>query len=546
MTYTNRITVYRGDEIPKTPYKKKRDCYQQLNDYMLQETPPIGKICAIYGLRRTGKSVMMLQCIDEMSEAQRSESVYLLCQQGCDMYQLRLILDSLLKEGIRNFFIDEITEVEDFQVYGNILSDGYTLKGAKIAIAGTDSLGIRLAGMDILYDRMVIIHTSRISYAEFSRLLDGKGIEQYIEYGGTLTDSQYKTIQARDDYVNTAIVTNILHSLEKNEEVRNYHPALTELYENKELVSVLNKMINKYSYYVTLKAINKCFKSAPLYSTIHNMDGQFAVENIDVGKVNLATKKALHIRDLDEMETSLKPDDLDELKTYLKELDLFLQIPCYKSLSKMQRDRDLEIVTQPGMIYAHASELMKVLSADEYWSETCEIDDRKEFKKRADNFVKGILLENIILSETYIWLQSIDAERYYVSQLSTILPESMQQVEADLVIVDTETEEAHLFEIKFSDQQVEEQTKHLQNSEFIAYVDQNFGKVKSRTVIYNGADAEVFGVKYQNAETFLCRIHEMKLDKKVELERLIALSENVSRTTEKSVKKIKKEMGPKL
>lgn len=546
MTYTNCITVYRGNEIPKTPYKKKRDCYQQLNDYMLQETPPIGKICAIYGLRRTGKSVMMLQCIDEMSEVQRSKSVYLLCQQGCDMYQLRLILDSLLKEGIRNFFIDEITEVEDFQVYGNILSDGYTLKGAKIAIAGTDSLGIRLAGMDILYDRMVIIHTSRISYAEFSRLLDGKGIEQYIEYGGTLTDSQYKTIQARDDYVNTAIVTNILHSLEKNEEVRNYHPVLTELYENKELVSVLNKMINKYSYYVTLKAINKCFKSAPLYSTIHNMDGQFAVENIDAEKVNLATKKALHIRNLDEMETSLKPDDLDELKTYLKELDLFLQIPCYKSLSKMQRDKDLEIVTQPGMIYAHASELMKVLSADEYWSEACEIDDRKEFKKRADNFVKGILLENIILSETYIWLQSIDAERYYVSQLSTILPESMQQVEADLIIVDTETEEAYLFEIKFSDQQVEEQTKHLQNSEFIAYVDQNFGKVKSKTVIYNGADAEAFGVEYQNAETFLCRIHKMKLDKKVELERLIALPENVSRTTEKSVKKIKKEMGPKL
>lgn len=192
--------------------------------------------------------------------------------------------------------------------------------------------------------------------------------------------------------MNTAIVTNILHSLEKNEEVRNYHPILTELYENKELVSVLNKMINKYSYYVTLKAINKCFKSAPLYSTIHNMDGQFAVENIDAEKVNLATKKALHIRDLDEMETSLKPDDLDELKTYLKGLDLLLQIPCYKSLSKMQRDRDLEIVTQPGMIYAHAYELMKVLSANEYWSETCEIDDRKEFKKRADNFVKGIFL----------------------------------------------------------------------------------------------------------------------------------------------------------
>lgn len=36
----------------------------------------------------------------------------------------------------------------------------------------------------------------------------------------------------------------------------------------------------------------------------------------------------------------------------------------------------------------------------------------------------------------------------------------------------------------------------------------------------------------------------MKLDKKVELERLIALPENVSRVAEKSVKKIRKEMGP--
>lgn len=545
MTYTDCITVYRGTEIPQTTYKHKRDCYRQLRDYMLQETPPVGKICAIYGLRRTGKTIMMLQCIDEMSEEDRRKSAYLLCQQGCDMYQLRLAMDELLKSGICNFFIDEITEVEDFQVYGNVLSDGYTLKGAKIAIAGTDSLGIRLAAMNILFDRMEVIHTSHISFAEFSRLLDGKGIEQYIEFGGTLTDRQYKTIQSRDDYVNSAIVTNILHSLEKNEEVRNYHPALTELYDNQELVSVLNKMINKYSYYVALKAINKCFKSAPLYSTIHNMSGQFEAENIDAVRVNQATKEALHIKDLDEMETSLKPEDLEELKTYLKELDLFLQIPCYKSLAKMQRSQDLEIITQPGMIYAHATELMKVLSADEYWNQACEISDRREFNRRADNFVKGILLENIILSETYLWLQSIDKERYYVSQINVILPESMQQVEADLVIVDTEAGEAHLFEIKFSDQQVEEQTKHLQNEEFISYVNQNFGTVKSRSVIYNGIDTEEKGMKYINAETYLCRIHEMKLDRNAEFDKLLDASVKTDRKKEKAVKKAK-EVSPKL
>ena len=38
--------------------------------------------------------------------------------------------------------------------------------------------------------------------------------------------------------------------------------------------------------------------------------------------------------------------------------------------------------------------------------------------QRADQFVKGILLENIILSETYKCYQDIDRKRFYVSQLS--------------------------------------------------------------------------------------------------------------------------------
>ena len=132
------------------------------------------------------------------------------CLNGCDMLEIRRVMEPLYENGTRNFFIDEITAVTDFQKYGNVLSDYFSAKGAKVIIAGTDSLGIMLAESDILYDRIQMIHTSHVPYAEFSRLLGGKTLDDYIEYGGTLTKSPYKTLQASEEYQNTAIVGNIL------------------------------------------------------------------------------------------------------------------------------------------------------------------------------------------------------------------------------------------------------------------------------------------------------------------------------------------------
>ena len=59
------------------------------------------------------------------------------------------------------------------------------------------------------------IHTSYIPFAEFSKLIENDSVDEYIEYGGTLTKSPYKTLQASEEYQNTAIVGNILHSLEE-------------------------------------------------------------------------------------------------------------------------------------------------------------------------------------------------------------------------------------------------------------------------------------------------------------------------------------------
>ena len=63
--YEKNINIIMGNQIA-TSYVRKRDCYNQLKGFMQHEYP--GKICALYGLRRTGKTVMMYQYISELSD----------------------------------------------------------------------------------------------------------------------------------------------------------------------------------------------------------------------------------------------------------------------------------------------------------------------------------------------------------------------------------------------------------------------------------------------------------------------------------------------
>lgn len=535
-----KMRIVDGRNISAEDYPEKRDCYSELYKYVTEHNPDYnGKICALYGLRRTGKTVMMNQCISELPPEEKEKSVYILCKEACDMLEVEQVIDDLYEKGKRFFFIDEVTLIEDLQVYGNVFSDYYRTMGAKIVIAGTDSFGIYMAKTDILYDRTIMIHTSQIPYAEFRRICK-KDLDTYIEYGGTLTNTTYKNNQDANEYLNTAIVENILHGLEGREEKRKHATVLTELYDRNELVSVIQKMINRFSYEITIKAINRTYKSAPLYATYQTDKSKYQGK-LEVMLINAATKSALGIKNNDEMQTVVTQEDLETIKKYLKFLDLYITIPTFRSL-KRGGGRDLEILQQPGMIYAHATELLNQLEHDEVWSETCEIEDKEEFMQRADQFVKGILFENIILSETYKCYQDIDRKRFYVSQLSVGPVDDLPESEADLIIVDREKKECYLFEIKHSDQVVERQTRHLRNEDFINYVSENFAPVKKCCVIYSGQPTHNDTIAYLNAEKFLMTVHEIELSKNADLQNLFQQKgiEEIKKPDTKPVRKKEK------
>ena len=94
---------------------------------------------------------------------------------------------------------------------------------------------------------------------------------------------------------------------------------------------------------------------------------------------------------------------------------------------------------------------------------------------------------------------------------------------------------SYLFEIKYSNQIVEEQTKHLRNEHFRQYVDENFGKVINRFVIYTGeSHCSTNEIPYLNAETYLNELSQFSKPPYPKLEKLF-FSEKVAQ-----VKKVKK------
>lgn len=160
---------------------QKRDCFEQLEKYLYGKG--YGRVCVIYGLRRTGKTTMLFQA---MADLPLEETVYIKVHVSDTMGMLNRDLKKLAARGYKYVFLDEVTLLEDFIDSAALFSDIYAMQGMKIVLSGTDSLGFWFAEHEELYDRAYTIHTTFIPFREHARLLGIHDIDEYICYGGTL------------------------------------------------------------------------------------------------------------------------------------------------------------------------------------------------------------------------------------------------------------------------------------------------------------------------------------------------------------------------
>ena len=497
---------------------KKRDCFGRIEKFL--HGTDRTRVCALFGLKRTGKTTLLLQTIAEMSEEEFGKCFYAKMNTENTMAQITRDLEKMFDNGYRYAFIDEVTLMKDFIGSAALFSDIYSMMGMKIVLSGKDSLGFWLARDNELYDRVRMIHTTFIPFREYSRLLGIDSIDEYIRYGGLLSqgeldfenedviadDASFRDDESTRKYVDTAISRNIQHSLACCRYGHRFGP-LRELYEADELTSAINRIVEDMNHRFLVSVLTRDFVSSDLGITAHNLKNERdlqkrtnILEAIDKKTVTEKLMKLLNIRNKAEQTVEITPSQAARIKEYLKGLDLIVECPVRNAEMGLEKEERI-LFTQPGMRYCQAQALVYSLMQYETFGQLTE-DEKTFITDRILEEVRGRMLEDIVLLETMKALgRNYDVFKY---QFAT--------GEYDMLIYGRNERGCAAYEIKHSDKCVSEQSRHLRNENMLLLTTPRFGTLEGRYVLYLGENKDTEdGIAYRNAEQFLKALPEISL-----------------------------------
>ena len=499
---SNMVGIVRG--------MKKRDIFAQITKYLYSND--YTRVCAVYGLRRTGKTTMLFQAIADMSVDDFVKTAYVKLRTTDTMEDIIHDLDLLYRDGYKYIFIDEVTLMEDFIDSAAVFSDIFVPMGMRIVLSGTDSLGFWFAEDNELYDRVRMIHTTFIPYREYSRLLGIESIDEYIRYGGTLRmgeidfddeelnaeDASFRDDESTRRYIDTAICKNIQHSLACCEN-GNYFRHLFGLYEAGELTGAINRIIEDINHRFVLSVLVKDFKSHDLGISKRNLRNERNPEHrtnilyqVDTEMITKRLMDILEIRNVQDQKIGIKMEHIAEIKQYLKALDLIIDCPVEVGMPGLPAEEHILFV-QPGMRYCQAQALVYSLMKDETFMQLGK-EEKAFITERILEEVRGRMLEDIILLETSKAL----GKKYDVFKLR------FDRGEYDMVVCDRKNNKVAIYEIKHSKEIVAEQTRHLQDKEKCGLVEKQFGDIVGKYVLYLGRSMDVDEeIAYRNVEMFL-------------------------------------------
>ena len=479
-----RLKNYAGGKAKE--YFSKRTCFKELNDFCQNGSD--GKVLALYGLRRTGKSTLMCQEILELGCS--DDILWLQAEYGDSMRDIRSEIDA--HPAAHWIFLDEATKAENFIRTASVLSDLYAAEGRKIVLTGTDSLGIHLAGGRELFDRMHKIHTTYIPYKEFSTLFPQKTLDEYIEFGGTLTDGTLLyNKDTIDEYTNDSIAGNMQHGLEGIGRDGEFG-LMTELYDNDEFIPFINKIVELHNRTFLMRTIRRSFKSHDIGSLKDFIQkGKMQIsDDRPLGEQEFldAVRDALHIKDT--FRTKITKEMMNEAKNYLTQMDVILNVPNTGEV----------IFTQPGLRYAQVEKETDLLLAHPLMTKHYTRAGLEELANKLMQDVKGRMLEDIIY---YQLCKDKDVMKKYSVRKYSLANEKNTH-EFDIVLESKTNNRAIVMEVKHSARRTKEQLVHLENKAFCqGFEHETRQKIVGKCVVYMGETTSKDGILYQNAEKFL-------------------------------------------
>lgn len=487
-------------------------------------------VCVLYGLRRTGKTYAISQLVAGMDPSELAATAYMTLDgvEDATMDDLYHDLFALEAAGVRNVFVDEVTAIRDFARRSANLSNVFTtLKGMRVVLAGTDSLAFWLARNEKLYDRMLMLHSTAITYAEWSEVLQMHDFDDYVEFAGTMcpdSDEYRSRIPFKKPadtalYIDTAIAANLEHSVEQLRG-RGVSRPLVELFEAGELRNVVNRVVQDDGHRFALETVRRVFESSDLEAL-----SDFSAERVpEVFEAMVSDsfksydalgrlKEQLGIVEHVEAKVPVTEEHVRQVEQYLTALDVTMLYesvsiePTGHATSSMEH-----LVTQPGLRMACAKELFGVLFPK---NESGPFDglvgtSRRQMRELAFANAKGRILEDIVIRDTLLACRGIDPDLSVAKLNGTTWTQDgrLRPFEVDMAVVDRSSDTCTLYEIKYAEAPKKLHAKHLKRGDVVAAVEKALEvEVTDRVVLYRGETApekpKVDGVRYENVCEYL-------------------------------------------
>lgn len=505
---------------------EKRDLYVNMLENINEKDQ---KVTIISGLRRTGKSTMMFQAINELGY---ENCAYIYCEKAkmserkkyesfdCISDLKDKIEEANIKKEKKYIFVDEATRLVDFVSNAAVIPDLCASENCRIVMTGTESLGFILAKkMGNFTDRTHLIHTTYIPYHEWNRLL-GKNLSEYIRYGGTLDpEGTFYNDEVSTEYLDTAIVNNFLFPLE-HMGYSNAPKKLYQAYKNNELVTYIQRMVDM-SNEEFLIGDDRIFKTGMKDPDLKSFE--YLREDFDESAnysdlIDVLTRRGINTHEMiakqyefmadfrkalrihnrsDILEAHLDNELLRELKKYMIEIEMIAP----KNMDVKGTEDESYYFVQPGMRYSQCKMLIesaKNVGLDTIYNKA----DWYRIEEIYKEITEGKLMEDILFTDILRDEgNSYDLNVYKFRRVSP-LPNG----EFDIVISDYKLGKSIVLEVKHSSDADEGQTKHLLSESFCKNFEAESGtKIIYKAVIYNGSNGTKFGVDYINSEDFLLR-----------------------------------------
>ena len=507
----------------------KRDAFTRIKSFVEGDECYKGKILAIYGLRRTGKTTLMEQVICETS-IRTDSCVFLEMQDNDTMADLEKRIIEEQAKGKIVIVIDEITKASDFISNSSALSDCFAKEGMKIVITGTDSLSVSFAEEGELYDRICKVNTTYISFAEHCKVFQTNDLDDYIEHGGIMDkagdEKAITDYESMLEYLDSAVSSNIANSLKNNTDLDERDSSLKGL-SRSELRSIVEKITELYS-----GRINTAICEEQLGSAISNYTGNKLLDIADKEVVNTLVMKKDEIAEIinadEKISVYVTPQMIEELERWLKALNLLsiVEVRTFeKTMGSWNTFKPIHAyhIVQPAIKYNHLRKAIEYVKENEKYYSLNE-RQREEYMKFLDEKVKGDMTEQIVIFDV---MNSLPQNRYMVCKTKFRINNDTVG-EYDMLIYDKYENKYWGFEIKHTSNPFNEydengkyigQDKTLINTEIQEVVDEYYGNRENVSVLYNGKPMiAATGTEYYNIADFLVAVDKYRdMDKAMAL-----------------------------